>query len=228
MIRFSKEIMSDGEKRVKKFLKTTGRIPNWLFMKDTNKKEHYLLPKEYNGLFESQNVFRVKHGRQPNYTTLNSTSNNPLVMNYQNNGYNCCPASLSMISMLLYSYTSEETLAKTLKTSKTGTDPKSLKVRGKQAGFNITTITRNRKAVTKSLKNKNPVLAHIDTKPASCLGYRNNYGHYIAIYNITGNALTGYKYQIADPTKGLKNCKTSILDGAMLNRKINYYSVSIA
>ena len=54
-----------------------------------------------------------------------------------------------------------------------------------------------------------------------CLGFLNNYGHYILIYAVSEDY-----YFVADPTKGLKKCAFSQINKATNGRSINYYSVS--
>lgn len=223
MVTFSKDMMNDGSKRLKNFVNKNKRLPNTLKMKSREGKTYELNKGQYAGLYENENVFQVKHNRQPNYTTLNSTTNNPLCMNYQDNGYNCGPASLSMISMLLYKYTSEISFVKACKTNKNGTSPDNLIVGAKSLGFKVSKINRNLAGVKNALNNGvSGVLAHIQTKPATCLGYLNDYGHWIVIYGVGGD-----KYVIADPTKGLKTCSTNILDKATNGRAIYYYKVEL-
>ena len=221
MVRFSKNMMNDGTKRMQKFIKEKKRMPNTLFMKDMNGKEHTLSKAQYAGLYEAQNVFYLKHGRQPNYTTLNSTANNPLVMDYQNDSVSCGPASLAMAIQMLYDFVGEKTCKSKCGTGRNGTAPADLINGAKKLGYAMNKINRNSSSVRTQLQMGRPVIAHIDTKPASCLGYINNYGHYVLIYDITNTY-----YKVADPTKGLKTCKFSILDKAMLYRTINYYSVA--
>lgn len=222
MVKFSKSTMQSTAKAINKQLKEGKGYPNSVTMKDTNGKTHKLSKKEYMGLYEAQNVFIIKHGRYPNYTTLNSTSNNPLVMDYQNNAYTCCPTSLSMASQMLFNYKSEQTCAKTLGTViGSGTDPSKLINNAPKLGFTATKIARNYSAVKKSIQKGYPVIAHIQTKPATCLGFTNDYGHYILIYGYDSN---GY-YKLADPTKGLKKCSPKILDNATNGRSIYYYSI---
>ena len=90
-----------------------------------------------------------------------------------------------------------------------------------KSGYTVEKIGRNYASVKKALDKGYPILAHIDTKPATCLGYKNNYGHWTVIYGYTKD---GY-YKIADPTKGIKICAPRIYDKAMLNRTIYYYQV---
>lgn len=221
MTKFSKDMMNDGTERMQKFIKEQKRMPNTLSMKDMDGKQHTLSKAQYAGLYEAQNVFYLKNGRQPNYTTLNSTANNPLVMDYQNDSVSCGPTSLSMAIQMLYSYVSESTCKSKCGTGSNGTAPADLIAGAKKLGYAMNKISRNSTSVKAQLAIGRPVIAHIDTKPANCLGYINNYGHYVLIYDATST-----HYKVADPTKGLKTCKFSILDKAMLNRTINYYGVA--
>ena len=196
-------------------------MPNTLSMKDMDGKQHTLSKAQYAGLYEAQNVFYLKNGRQPNYTTLNSTANNPLVMDYQNDSVSCGPASLAMAIQMLYDFVGEKTCKSKCGAGRNGTAPVDLINGAKKLGYAMNKINRNSSSVRTQLQMGRPVIAHIDTKPASCLGYINNYGHYVLIYDITNT-----HYKVADPTKGLKTCKFNILDKAMLHRTINYYSVA--
>lgn len=225
MTKFLKSEMSKASKTLRKSIKDGKGLPKSIKMIDSNGKTHTVEKKYYNGLFEAQNVFIRKHGRYPNYVTLNSTANNPLVMDYQNNAYNCGPTSLSMAIQMLYSYVSEQKCATACHTGSGGTDPSNLISGAKSLGYTLTPISRNYKRVKASIDKGKPVIAHVETggntKPA-CLGYVNNYGHYILIYG----AINDY-YYIADPTKGLKKCKPRMIDKATNGRSIHYYSVGV-
>jgi hypothetical protein len=223
-MKFSKTEMANAAKTLRKNIKNGKGYLSYLTMKDMAGKSHKLTKAQYMGLFEAQNVFIMKNGRYPNYVTLNSTANNPLVMDYQDNGYTCGPTSLSMAIQMLFSYKSEKTCAKECGTViGSGTTPDKLINGAKKLGYKLTKISRNKTAVKNALTRGEPVIAHIQTKPATCLGYVGDYGHYILVYGLTND---GY-YKIADPTKGIKKCKTSILDNATNGRAIHYYRVGI-
>jgi ABC-type bacteriocin/lantibiotic exporter with double-glycine peptidase domain len=144
-------------------------------------------------------------------------------MNYQDNSKNYGPASLSMISMLLYKYTTEAAFVKACKTGSNGTSPENMITGAKSLGFKVSKIDRSISSVKKALSNGDTgVLAHIQTKPATCLGYLNDYGHWVVIYGVSGD-----KYLIADPTKGIKTFTSSILDKATNGRTIHYYKVEL-
>lgn len=201
--------------------RNNGYLPS-ISIKDSNGKTHKLDKAHYMGLFEQRNVFAVKNNRVPKYVSLNTTANNPLAIDYQDNGYTCCPTSVSMASQMLFDYKSEKECAKVLGTVYgSGTTPTNLVNKISKLKMKATAIKRDSKAVRNSLKLGKPVVAHIQTKPATCLGYNGDYGHYILIY-----AINDTQYKIADPTKGLKTCKFSILDKATNGRDIKYYSIS--
>ena len=224
MVKFSKKEMSTTAKTLRKNIKNGKGYKSYVNMVDMNKKAHKLSKAQYMGLFEAQNVFIMKNGRYPNYVTLNSTANNPLVMNYQDNGYTCGPTSLSMAIQMLFGYVSEKKCATACGTViGSGTSPDKLIAGAKSLGYKLTKISRNKTAVKSALSKAEPVIAHIQTKPATCLGYTGDYGHYILIYGMTNDGL----YKIADPTKGIKKCKPTILDHATNGRAIYYYRVGI-
>lgn len=222
-MRFSKSEMASASKTLRKNLKNEKGYLSYITMKDMDNKSHKLSKAQYMGLFEAQNVFIMKNGRYPNYVTLNSTANNPLVMDYQDTKYTCGPTSLSMAIQMLFGYTSEKKCATACKTGTSGTSPDNLIAGAKNLGYQLTKISRNKTAVKSALTKGQPVIAHIQTKPATCLGYTGDYGHYILIYGMTSE---GY-YKIADPTKGIKTCKPSILDNATNGRSIHYYRVGV-
>ena len=223
MIRFSKKEMSSGAKALRKNIKNGKGYLSYLPMVDMDKHPHQLTKAQYMGLFESQNVFIMKNGRYPNYVTLNSTANNPLVMDYQDKNTTCGPTSLSMAIQMLFDYVSEQKCAKACHTGSSGTDPSNLIAGAKSLGYKLTRISRNKTAVKNALSKAEPVIAHIQTRPATCLGYVGDYGHYILIYGLTND---GY-YKIADPTRGIKKCKSTIIDHATNGRDIGYYRVGI-
>ena len=218
--------MNKASKTIRASLKKNNTLPSFVTMKDMDNKKHDMSTKEYAGLFESENVFRIRESRQPNYVTFHSTANNPLVMDYQSYKMSCCPQSLSMASQLLYNYKSENECIKALGTDKygSGTAPSQLTSNIHKIGMKASVIPRNKVSVSNSIKLHRPVIAHIDTSKASCLGYKSQYGHYILIYGVNGDY-----YKIADPTKGLKgNCKSSVIDKAMRSgRNLKYYSISL-
>lgn len=223
MTTFSKEEMKKASKTIRNSIKKGKGLPISVTMKSQKGQNIKLSKKQYNGLFEAQNVFIRKNGRYPNYVTLNTTANNPLVIDYQDNPYSCCPTSFSMGIMMLYDYIPESKCAKVLGTVKgSGTSPSDLLANAPKLGYKVSVIKRNYDAVKKCLDKGFPVISHIQTKNAKCLGFTNDYGHYGLIYGCKdGN------YLYADPTKGLKVCKASQIDKATNGRDIHYYKVQI-
>ena len=154
--------------------------------------------------------FYLKHGREPNYLTLNTEANYPLVINYQDDPYSCGVASLQMCLQFLFDYKYESKIKKTLGTNKNGTTPAQLIQGAKKLGYKVTPIPREFKEVKKALDNYCPVILQIETKSAgNCLSYKNSYGHYIMCYKADTN-----KYYVMDPTKGPKVCNSTTLNKA--------------
>ena len=225
-MRFSKAMLQDGAKRMNKWLKKGEGYPNWLRMTDMdNKKEYKLTPKQYCGLYESRNMFWIKNGREPNYVTLTSNARNPLVMDYQNTNYTCCPTSLSMASQLLWNYKSEQTCAKALGTSKgSGTSPSQLIANAPKLGFKIIPIERKASEVKKYHKKGYPIIGHFQTNQTrNCKGdYSGSFGHYVLIWDTTTT-----EYVIADPSKGVnRKYKFKCFDNANKGYRENYYVVT--
>lgn len=221
-MRFSKAELSNKAKTLRKAVKDGKGLPKKLEFKSMDNKTKTLSITEYLGLYQQRNIFLLKNGREPNYVTLNSKcSTLPIAMNYQDNGYTCCPTSLSMATMCLFDYKSEKKCANVLGTVYgSGTSPSDLVANAPKLGYKVTRIKRNYDSVYKSLSKGKPVIAHIQTRPASCLGFSGDYGHYVLIYWCKNK-----EYYIADPTKGIKRCKASILDKATNGRDIGYYEV---
>lgn len=184
----------------------------------------------YAGLFESRNVFIRVHGRYPTYVTYNTNANNPVVAFYQSTMYTCCPRSLANAIMACYGGCGgvlfEKKCAQALGThyDERGTDEDNIPLGAKKLGYTAKLIKRNFDSVKNSLDLGKPVLAHIQTggstKP-KCLKYKNDYGHYILIYDYSGN-----NYKVLDPTKGFKTCSETEINKATKGRDINYYSIS--
>ena len=224
-MRFTKAMLQDGAKRMNKWLKKGEGYPNWLKMTDMDTKvEHKLTPKQYCGLYETMNMFLIKNGRYANYITLTSTANNPLVMDYQNTNYTCCPTSLSMASQLLWNYQSEQTCAKVLGTSPgSGTSPDQLINNAPKLGFKILPISRNAKSVRSYLNKKFPVITHWQVNQTkNCKGdYICSFGHYGLIWDMTSS-----EYIVADPSKGVsRKYKFLCMDQANKGYRENYYAV---
>lgn len=226
--KFYMTAIQEAAKTFRTHIKNNKNYPDYLVIKDSEGKQYKLGRTAYMGLFEDVSIFMVKNGRVPNYVTAWSTANNPLVIDYQNNGHNCGPASLSMCLQMMACWITEPTLANQLGTGSNGTDPSALARVSRNLGFDFKQITRNATNVRKAIDEGSPVLMHIDTGVAggkSCLGFYNNYGHYIMCYGYVKSGNTTY-YKIADPTKGFKTCLSTSIDNAMKNRTINYWRLN--
>ena len=225
MIRINKKEYTDARKRIRSFIKKHNRLPNYCQFVTNEKKEVDLNKEEYCGLFEGYMTFYMKNGREPNYLTLNSKDKNSIVqiMNYQDDKYSCCPTSLQMCMMFLFEYKSEAYVKKVLGTNKNGTSPAMLIDGAKKLGYKVTPISRDFKEVKRALSQYKPVIMHIETKPSQCLGYLNNYGHFLMCYKVGDTT-----YYLADPTKGLRKCKFTDINKATNGRNLKYYTVEIA
>lgn len=224
MKRYNKPEYTDARKRIRRFIKENHRLPHYCKFKNTNNRIDRLTRKEYCGLFQGYMQFFAKHGREPNYLTLNTEANYPLVINYQDDQYSCCPTSLQMCLQFLFDYKYESYIKKVLGTTKKGTTPQQLINGAKELGYKVTPISREFKEVKKALDSYKPVIMHIETKSAGkCLGFLNSYGHYIMCYKADTN-----KYYVIDPTKGKHTCNSTTLNkatGGASNRK--FYSVEM-
>ena len=224
MKRYNKPEYTDARKRIRKFIKEHHRLPKYCNFKNNTGKIDNLTRREYCGLFQGYMQFYLKHGREPNYLTLNSEATYPLVINYQDDKYSCGVASLQMCLQFLFDYKYESYIKKTLGTNKDGTTPAQLINGAKKLGYKVTVIPREFKEVKKALDNYCPVILQIETKSAgNCLGYKNSYGHYIMCYKAEDN-----KYYVIDPTKGKHTCnfmKLNRATGGSSNRK--FYKVEI-
>ena len=224
MIRINKPEYTDARKRIRSFIKAHKRLPNYVMFKTQSGKKVDLKKEEYCGLFEGYMLFCLKHGREPNYLTLNSKASLPLVLNYQDDPYSCGVCSLQMCMQFLFEYKSEATVKKALGTNKNGTTPQQLVSNAKKLGYKVTPIPREFKEVKKALDSYKPVIMQIETKSAgSCLNYKNSYGHYIMCYK-TDNT---NKYYVMDPTKGKKVCNYLSLNRATGGGNRKFYSVEI-
>lgn len=225
MVSFNKSEVLKASKIVKNNIAKGKGVPKEVTLKVRETGKHKTLSKkEFAGVMEATNVFRLKQGRYPNYTTLNSTANNPLVMNYQDDSVSCACASFNMCVQLTYGeWIDEKAIKKTFGTGSSGTAPSQVIAGARKYGYSVEKIARNSSAVKKAISKGYAVLMHIDTSKAPSLGYRKdrNYGHWITCYGVTDNG----KYKIADPTKGIKVAPISEINKAMLNRTIYYYQV---
>ena len=122
----------------------------------------------------------------------------------------------------LFEYKPEATVKKALGTNKNGTTPQQLVSNAQKLGYKVTRIDRDFRLVKKALNEYKPVLMHIQTKPAKCLNYINDYGHWVCCYKTGDNT-----YYIADPTKGFKVCNMNTINKATNGRKIYYYTIEM-
>ena len=104
MKRYNKTEYNDARKRIRKFIKAHHRLPKHCNFKNQQGKIDNLTRKEYCGLFQGYMQFYLKHGREPNYLTLNTEATYPLVINYQDDPYSCGVASLQMCLQFLFDY----------------------------------------------------------------------------------------------------------------------------
>ncbi len=220
MIRFSKKVIKTAIKQQNAFMKA-GKGIKTIKMTDVDGKQHKVQPKEYFGILKQWNLFYENNGRAPNYVTYVGKTKHPFVIHYQSNGYTCGPSSFKMAIQRFGDYYTESAIAKACGTTSSGTAPSDLIAGAKKLGYTMKTINRNITGVKNAVNAGKSVIAHIDTARAKCLGYSGNYGHYVMI----ARSSAAGNYWVFDPTKGFKKCKASVLDGAMLNRTINYYSV---
>ena len=223
MIRINKKEYTDARKRIRRFIKEHHRLPKYCKFKNQQGRIDRLTRKEYCGLFQGYMQFYLKHGREPNYLTLNTEATYPLVINYQDDPYSCGVASLQMCLQFLFDYQYESKIKKTLGTNKNGTTPAQLINGAKKLGYKVTPIKREFKEVKKALDNYSPVILQIETKSAgNCLSYKNSYGHYIMCYKADTN-----KYYVMDPTKGPKVCNSTTLNKATGGGNRKFYKVEM-
>ena len=222
MIRINKKDYTDARKRIRTFIKKEHRLPNYCTFKTNDGKKVDLKKEEYCGLFQGYMQFYLKNGREANYLTLNAKASSPLVLNYQDDKYSCCPASFLMCMMFLFEYKFESYVKKTLGTTTSGTSPDKLIAGARKLGYKVTPIPREMRSVREALNQHKPVMMHIQTKPAHCLSYLNDYGHWVMCYKVNDT-----EYYIADPTKGLKKCNFMQINRATNGRNLKYYSVEM-
>ena len=220
MIKFDKKEMKKLIKNVRNDI-SKGKGYNKQTIKDTNGKKHKLSKKKIFGLLQQWNLYIYNHYRQPKTVTYNGKAKEPIIINYQDNKYQCACASFNMCIQGFGDWINEGDIAKAFNTGINGTSPSDMINGARKLGYEVKVIPRNLKGVQKAKDHGYGVIAHIDTIKAPSLGYLNNYGHYVCISRITkaGN------YRVFDPTKGVHSIKPVELDHAMLNREINYYSV---
>lgn len=223
-IKFSKEEMKIASRKIRKYIRENEKQPATLMMTDLDDKERTLTQTEYCGLFDNMASFWYTHGRLPNYTTLLYESATAYRGNPQPNSWTCGSTSLANSSTQIFQYVSEKQCREACNTTTNGTTPANLIKGGKKLGFEVKPIQRTYNAVRKAINSGYGVIAHIETggntRP-DCLGFQHNFGHYINIYNTTGD----YKFKIYDPTKGYKLCNAQKIIKATNGRNLKFYSV---
>lgn len=223
--KFLKADIQRATSTMRQHIRNNKNYPNYLTIPDENGKKFNIGKTAYMGLFEDVSIFNIKNGRMPNYVVASHTANNPLVIDYQNTGYTCGPTSLSMCMQMFGLWVTEQQLSRECGTTKAGTGPSDLIRVSKKYGLRMYEIPRNIQAVRKAINEASPVFMHINTAYSggrSCLGYYGEFGHYIMCYNVTGD-----KYNLADPTKGFKNCKSTGIDNAKSSSNMKYYRFDV-
>lgn len=225
--------MREAESRLRLFVKNNNRLPSYAMMKmyesDPARAKLEKTPiLEVCGMFHAFYNFWVRNGRWPNYVSKVYERATPTTLNYQLNGVQCCPASLSMVSTKLFRPKEEGVkgksgLAQVLGTGDNGTSPAQLIAGAAKVGFRVVRIPRNPAAVKAALDKYHGVMTHFETKPSSsCSGFINNYGHWGVL-----DRLVNGRYETYDPTKGVYWCPTGVMDRATNGRDIGYYEVSL-
>ena len=217
-IRFSKDEMQKAMKQVKASVKQGKGQPSSLKMKAMNGKTYTMKQKAYCGLFDNQVKFYMANSRYPNYTTYLYDADTPFRGVPQPTSYTCGSQSLSNASSQVLCYATEKRCRDACNTTKNGTTPSNLIKGAEKLGMKVEKINRTFNAV------KSAVIAHIETggntKP-TCLDYQKNYGHWISIYNVTGD----YKFKVYDPSRGYKTCNANQIIKATNGRQIYFYQV---
>lgn len=222
-MRFNAASLRDGECRVQNFIKSNGRLPNYLTLREMDKQSNEEIPlRQYCGLYFSDYTFWLKNGRHPNYVTLNLEKSEPIIQNYQDKSTTCCGTSLSMISTKLFRPRTEQECSTVLGTTSNGTPPTSLVANAPRLGFTAEAMPRTPKNVSEALADYKGVIVHYETGDAPCSSFLHNYGHYAVI-----KAVGGGGYTVMDPTKGLFTCPTSVLDQATNGRALYYYRIGL-
>lgn len=223
-MRFNKDMLLDGYKRMYKFIKDNDQLPPHLEIINSDNKRVKLTPRQYAGLYESFHMFILNNGRYPNYVNLISEANNPLVFDRQNTSYTCCPTSLSIASQMLYHYHSEQACAKALGTSPNGgTSPQQLINNAPKIGLKSIPIERNPDVIKNYIKKGFPVICHWQTgQTRNCKNdYISDFGHYGLIWDMTST-----HYIVADPAKGVnRKYNFKCLDNANKGYRENYYLI---
>lgn len=223
-IQFSKSEMIKAMRLIRNQVKEEGKQPKQIYMIDKTGKTRTLKHDEYCGLFDNQASYFHKYWKLPNYTSLLYECKTPFRGNPQPNSWTCGSTSLANASTQILDYKTELECRKACQTNTNGTIPQNLITGGAKLGIKVNKLTRTFNKVKSAISHGYGVIAHIQTggttKP-KCLGYINNYGHYINIYDTTED----YKFKVYDPTKGYKLCNAQTIIKATDGRDINFYVV---
>ena len=223
-IRFDKAEMQKAMNTVKANVKKGKGQPSQLKIKAMNGKTYTMKQKQYCGLFDNQAKFFIHHSRLPNYCTYLYDSPTGFVGQEQPNSWTCGSTSLANASTQILNYKTELQCRKACNTTKNGTTPQNLIKGAEKLGMKVERINRTFNAVKSNIDKGYGVIAHIETggntKP-KCLGFQSNFGHWISIYNVTGD----YKFKVYDPTKGYKTCNANQIIKATNGRQIYFYQV---
>ena len=222
---FSKAEMQKLMKTVKASVKDGKKQPSSVKMKAMNGKTYDMKKKQYCGLLDNQVKFYMANGRYPNYTSYLYDADTPFRGLDQTTNFSCGSQSLSNASSQVLCYATEKRCRSACNTTKgTGTTPTNLINGAKKLGMKVEKINRTFNAVKKAIDDGYSVIAHIQTggnTNPQCLNYKFAWGHWINIYNYTGD----YKFKVFDPSRGYKTCNANQIIKATDGRAIYFYAV---
>ena len=216
-----KETIKKAMKTVRASVKAGKDQPKTLTMTDMNGKKRILTKKQYCGLFDNQAKYFHANGRYPNYTTYLYDTDTPFVGSRQPNSWTCGSTSLSNASTQILDYKTELECRKACQTTTNGTTPANLIAGAEKLGITVKKMDRTFNMVRKAINHGFGVIAHIQTANVPCLSYKNDYGHYICIYNTTDD----YKFKVYDPSRDYQVCNANSIIKATGGRDIHFYAV---
>lgn len=223
-VKFSKAEMQKAMKQVKASVKDGKGQPSSIKMTAMNGKTYSMKRKQYCGLFDNQAKFFIHNSRMPNYCSYLYDSPTGFVGQEQPNGWTCGSTSLANASTQILNYKTELQCRKACGTTTNGTTPNNLIKGAEKLGMKMVKINRTFNAVKSAIDKGYSVIAHIETGGAtkpSCLGFTQNFGHWVSIYNYTDD----YKFKVFDPTKGYHTCNANQIIKATNGRQIYFYAV---